>query len=105
MSGPEHFSNKVLRPVCILILINHNIAERVLQLGEYFRMGIKQLKRLDQQIVKIKRIVFLQFPGIKLVDFRCLLLIIVRSISMKLGRQNKTVFCSADKPLNGIERN
>ena len=92
--GCQETHKHKLRGVGILILIHGDIAEPLLKALQDLRIMAEQLHRLDDQIVKIKRIVPLQLTLVFLVDPGHLLQVeIAARVQSKLLRPLQLILC------------
>ena len=66
----QHVDQTILRFVRILIFVDMNVTEFALIEFERFRRAFKQLDRLHDQIIKVHRLIFLQFVLIYLISTR-----------------------------------
>ena len=83
-----------LRGVCILIFIHGDITEPLLEALQDLRIMAEQLHRLDDQIIKIKRVVPLQLALVFLIDPGHLLQVEIASrVQSKLLRPLQLVLC------------
>ena len=63
-----------LHGIGVLILVHHDVTKTVLIVFQHIRAALEQLHRLHQQVIKIQRIIFLQFLLILHISLRNLLL-------------------------------
>ena len=82
-----------LHCVGVLVLIHHDIAEPLLVVVQHLLLGLEQLHRLQQQIVKIQGVVGPQLPLILAVDFCHLLPAKISSrLKHQLLRRHQFIF-------------
>ena len=104
----EAANNQILSIVCILILIDKDILEEVLICRKHLGTISEQNICLQQQIVKIHRVIVLTTTAIldiNISKFRHLTAAIIasqRCICSICSRGDKAVFCSRDTRMNGI---
>ena len=76
MLAGEMAHHQVLRPVGVLVLVDHDVFEPFLVLLEHLRVAIEQPDRPHQQIVEVERVVLLEKRVIAQPDPGCQLLVV-----------------------------